>query len=72
MNNQIEITADTIIDYMLKNNSSLRKTAKHFGCSKSTIWNKVKEYKGNKKELIDNQLNQNKENSKFKEKVAQK
>lgn len=66
MNNEVELTANDIIDYMLETNSSIRATAIHFGCSKTLIWSRLKEYHGNKKEEIDKHLQLNRNNSKFK------
>lgn len=69
MNNEIEINASEIIDYMLKTNSSIRVTAKHFGCSKTLIWSRINSYDGESKNKIINLLKKNKNNSKFKKKV---
>ena len=68
MNNEVELTAKEIIEYMLETKSSIRATAKHFGCSKTLIWSRINEYKGDNKEKIENQLKENKNNSKFKKK----
>lgn len=69
MNNEVDLTAKDIIEYMLETKSSIRATAKHFDCSKTLIWSRINEYKGKDKEEIENQLKENKNSSKFKKKV---
>lgn len=69
MNNEIDISAKEIINYMLETNSSIRATAKHFGCSKTLIWDRINSYKGEDKNKITNLLKENKNNSKFQKKV---
>ena len=68
MNNEVDITAKKIIEYMLETKSSIRATAKHFGCSKTLIWSRINEYKGENKQDIQEQLEINKNSSKFKKK----
>ena len=62
-NSIIEISAEQIIDYMLENNVGIRDTAKHFGCSVGTIWNRINKYDGPKNELIKQQFSKNLTNS---------
>ena len=57
---EIEISADEIVNYMISTKSSIRQTATHFGCSKTLIWNKIKDYEGNKKNELDNLKTSNK------------
>lgn len=58
-NNIIEISAEQIIDYMLENNVGIRDTAKHFGCSVGTVWNRISQYEGKDKDLIKKQMSKN-------------
>jgi len=69
MNNELEITAKEIVEYMLENKSSIRATANHFGCSKTLIWSRIQDYNGKDKDKLQEQLINNKKyNSRFKEK----
>ena len=61
--NVIEISAEEIIDYMTENNVGIRATATHFGCSVGTVWNRINEYEGKKKDLINDQLSKNTQES---------
>ena len=62
-NRELEININDIVEYMLKTKSSIRATALHFGCSKTFIWSKLKEYNGKEKENVDALLTNNKINS---------
>lgn len=59
-NREIEISTYEIIDYMLNNKASIRAVASHFNCSKTFIWNRLREYNGKDKEKIDTLLKNNK------------
>lgn len=58
---EFDISSEEVVGYMLKTKSSIRQTALHFGCSKTLIGNKVKEYNG----TLDADLEELKENNKI-------
>ena len=39
--NEIELSNEEIVEYMLSTNSTIRQTAIHFGCSKTFIWGRL-------------------------------
>ena len=43
MNQSVEIRALKVADYMIRENSTVRKTAKNFGISKSTVHKDISE-----------------------------
>lgn len=61
--NEIELSSEEIIDYMLKTKSTIRQTANHFGCSKSVIWSRLKRYDGSLRQKVDEMLNSNKKST---------
>ena len=62
---QYDFSEEEVVNYIIKNKTSLRETAKHFGCSKDTISRKVKKYNGIKKEEVLNILSNNIKESRF-------
>lgn len=59
-----DFSEEEVVNYIIKNKTSLRETAKHFGCSKDTISRKIKKYNGIKKEVL-NILSNNIKESRF-------
>lgn len=59
----LEISIEEIVDYTLKTRKSVRLVARHFGCSKTFVWTKLKRYNGDKKSEIEKILKLNKEQS---------
>lgn len=64
----VDVTPFEVALYMVRSKKSIRETAKHFKISKSVVHKLVKEYDGKYKEEIEEILNQNKLESRFKEK----
>lgn len=62
---RIEIESNEIVEYIIQNRTSLRETAKHFGVGKDLIRNRIKNYNGSKKDIVEEILSENLKNSRF-------
>ena len=59
----LEISVDEIVDYILTTKKSIRRVASYYGCSKTFVWSKLKQYNGSRKNELEELLKSNKEQS---------
>ena len=62
---ELEITSNEVVNYIINNKTSIRETARHFGCSKDVIFSRIKKYNGSKKEELEEVLQENLKKSRF-------
>ena len=60
-----DFTDVEVVNYIINHECSIREAAKHYGCSKDVVFRKIKNYKGIKKEELEDVLNKNLQNSRF-------
>ena len=61
--NEYDLTSEEVVEYIINKKATIRQTATYFGCSKTLIWSRIKNYNGALKDKVDNILNENKKST---------